>query len=166
VPLPTSSQREVVVTDIDGTLTPKNVDIFIARPGAVEALNAISRKGYKIVYITARTPLFQSGLPDWLRKNGFPPGPLHVAQTADDRNHPDKYKAQLLAAYNKAGWHLVYAYGDSNTDFTAYAEAKIQHVFALKRKDSKTCDNGLYQACINGWVQHLIYVEHEMPDVK
>ncbi|MFA6971503.1 MAG: hypothetical protein WC208_08900 [Gallionella sp.] len=168
VPLPTLSQREAVVTDIDGTLTPKNIDVFVVRPGAAEAINAISKKGYKIVYLTARIPLFQSGLPDWLRKNGFPPGPLHVAQTADDRDHPDKFKAHVLAGYTNAGWHLAYAYGDSKTDFTAYAEAKIQkeHVFALKRKDNKECDKGLYQACIDGWVEHLTYIEHEMPSTK
>jgi phosphatidate phosphatase PAH1 len=167
VPRPTLSQNEAVVTDVDGTLTPRNIEVFMVRPGAVEALNAISRKGYKIVYLTARTPLFQSGLPDWLRKNGFPPGTLHVAQTFEDSDHPDKFKANVLAAYTNAGWHLAYAYGDSHTDFTAYAEAKIQkeHVFALKRKGSKACENGLYQACIDGWVEHLTYIEHEISSI-
>ncbi|MGB7654091.1 MAG: hypothetical protein WBL74_01290 [Novosphingobium sp.] len=167
VPRPTLSQSEAVVTDIDGTLTPRNIEVFMARPGAAEALNAISMKGYKIVYLTARTPLFQSGLPDWLRKNGFPPGTLHVAQTFEESDHPDKFKASVLNAYTNAGWHLAYAYGDSHTDFAAYAEAKIQkeHVFALKRKGSKACENGLYQACIGGWVEHLTYIEHEISSI-
>ncbi len=168
VPSPALSQGQAVVTDIDGTLTPKNIDVFVARPGAAEALTAISKKGYKIIYLTARTPLFQSGLPDWLRNKGFPSGTLHVAQTADERSHPDKFKAQVLAAYTNAGWHLAYAYGDSKTDFTAYAEAKIpkEHVFALKRNDSKECDNGAYQACLEGWVEQLTYIEHDMPSTK
>lgn len=168
VPSPTASQGQAVVLDIDGTLTPKNIDVFEPRPGAAAALNALSKKGYKIVYLTTRIPLFQSGLPDWLRQNGFPSGSLHVAQTAEERGNADKFKAQVLAAYAKAGWHLAYAYGDSSTDFTAYAEAKIpkEHVFALKRKDSKACQDGIYQACLQGWTEHLTYIEREVPSTK
>ena len=166
VPLPDAVQDRVVVTDIDGTLTPRNFELYTARPGAAEALNILSGKGYKIVYLSARTPFFQSGLPDWLNENGFPPGPLHVAQTSADRNHPDKYKAEVLNAYTEAGWHLTYAYGDSETDFTAYAEAKIPYVFALKRKGDKECLKGTYQACLEGWVEHLPYIEQEVPSIK
>ena len=168
VPSPTPSQGQAVVLDIDGTLTPKNIDVFEPRPGAADALNALSKKGYKIVYLTTRIPLFQSGLPDWLRQNGFPSGSLHVAQTAEERDNADKFKAQILAAYAKAGWRLAYAYGDSSTDFIAYAKAKIpkEHVFALKRKDRKACQDGIYQACLEGWAEHLPYIEHEVPSTK
>ena len=168
VPSPTPSQEQVVVVDIDGTLTPKNIDIFEPRPSSADALNALSKKGYKIVYLTTRIPLFQSGLPNWLRQNGFPSGNLHVAQTKGERDNADKFKAQVLAAYAKAGWRLAYAYGDSSTDFTAYADAKIpkEHVFALKRQDSKACQDGIYQACLEGWAEHLPYIEHVVPSIK
>lgn len=168
VPTPTPSQGQAVVLDIDGTLTPKDVDVFEPRLGAADALNALSRKGYKIVYLTTRIPLFQSGLQDWLRENGFPSGGLHVAQTAEERDNAARFKAQILAAYAKAGWRLAYAYGDSSTDFTAYAEAKIpkERVFALKRRGSKTCQDGIYQACLEGWAEHLAYIEREIPSAK
>ena len=160
--------RQAVVLDIDGTLTPRNIDVFEPRPGAADALNALSRKGYIIVYLTTRIPLFQSGLPDWLRRNGFPSGSLHVAQNAEERDNADKFKARILADYAKAGWSLAYAYGDSSTDFIAYAKAKIpkEHVFALKRKDCKACQDGIYQACLEGWAEHLPYIEHEVPSTK
>lgn len=157
--------RQAVVLDIDGTLTPRDIDVFEPRPGAADALNALSKKGYKIVYLTTRIPLFQSSLPDWLRQNSFPSGSLHVAQNAEERDNADKFKAQILAAYVEAGWSLAYAYGDSSTDFTAYAEAKIpkEHVFALKRRGSTACQAGIYQACLEGWAEHLRYIEREIP---
>jgi len=168
VPSPSPSQGQAVVLDIDGTLTPKTIDVFEPRPGAADALNALSRKGYKIVYLTTRIPLFQSSLPDWLRQGGFPSGSLHVAQTAEERDKADKFKAQVLAAYVKAGWRLAYAYGDSSMDFAAYAEAGIpkERVFALKRRGSAACQDGIYQTCLEGWLEHLAYIEREIANAK
>lgn len=168
VPSPSPSQGQAVVLDIDGTLTPKNIDVFEPQPGAADALNALSRKGYKIVYLTTRIPLFQAGLPDWLRQGGFPSGSLHVAQTAEERDKADKFKAQVLATYVKAGWRLAYAYGDSSTDFAAYAEAGIpkERVFALKRRGSTACQDGIYQTCLEGWTGHLAYIEREIANAK
>lgn len=168
VPSPSPSQGQAVVLDIDGTLTPKDIDVFEPRPGAADALNALSEKGYKIVYLSTRIPLFQSGLPDWLRQGAFPSGSLHVAQTAEERDKADKFKAQVLAAYVKAGWRLAYAYGDSSTDFAAYAEAgiPIERVFALKRRGSKACQEGIYQTCLDGWTEHLTYIEREIASAK
>lgn len=168
IPLPPSPRGAVVVTDIDGTLTPRNIEVNTVRPGAVEALNAIAAKGYTIVYLTARTPLLQAGLPEWLSENGFPPGPLHVAQTAGDRRHPEQFKAQVLADYRQAGWMLAYAYGDSSSDFIAYASANIprEHVFALKRKGTEDCQAGAYQSCLGGWLEYMVYIERDMPSVQ
>ena len=49
-----------MVFDIDGTLTPQNLSVFEPRPGAAQAASALSAKGYKVVYLTTRVPLFQS----------------------------------------------------------------------------------------------------------
>lgn len=168
VPPPTPFQGSAVVTDIDGTLTPRDPDVNEARPSAATALNALSNKGYKIIYLSARTPLLQSILPDWLKQNGFPAGSLHVAQTSDERGSPDKFKAKMLVAYTAAGWRLAYAYGDSSTDFTAYAEAHIpkEHVFALRRRGDSKCQDGVYQTCLVGWDEHLPYINNEVPSVR
>lgn len=168
VPAAPPSQGQVVVTDVDGTLTPRNIDVFESRPSAAVALRALSKKGYKIVYITTRVPLFQSGLPGWLDQNGFPAGSLHVGQTADDRDHPETFKARVLTTYLQAGWRLAYAYGDSSTDFAAYASVGIPrgHVFALKRRGDDVCQEGNYQACLDGWTEHMPYVDREIPSIK
>jgi len=165
VPLPSTTPGKVVVTDIDGTLTPKNLDVFEARPEAAAVLNTLAQQGYQIVYLTARTPLLQAGLPQWLHDHGFPPGPLHVAQSAEERHHPDQYKARVLEDYIHAGWQLAYAFGDSTTDFIAYAAAGIprQDVFALRRRGSATCQPGVYQACLGSWPEFLGYFDTEVP---
>jgi hypothetical protein len=168
IPPPTLPHNAAVITDIDGTLTPRDIDVSEPRPSAAMALNALSKKGYKIVYLTTRIPLFQPGLKDWLQQNGFPAGSLHVAQTAGERNSPDKFKAQILAAYTAAGWRLAYAYGDSSTDFAAYAEAQISkdNVFALRRRGEAKCQDGAYKTCLAGWEEHLPTIANEVPLAK
>lgn len=161
VSAPDSSQMQVVITDIDGTVTPKNIRICTARPAAAEALTALSNKGYQIVYLTARHPLFQTGLQGFLDKNGFPKGALHTAQTIKDNEKPDQFKSSILSQYISSGWRLEYAYGDSDTGFVAYAKANIpkERVFALKREGSESCDKGDYKECLDGWEEHLLYID-------
>lgn len=168
VQLASLTRRQAVVLDIDGTLTPKDLDVSEARPRAADALGALSKKGYKIVYVTTRIPLFQSTLPTWLQQNGFPAGSLHVAQTSEERANPSDFKARILALYRQAGWSLDYAYGDSSTDFTAYAKAGVprEHVFALKRRGAKDCQEGVYQKCLDSWTEHLPYIESEIPTAR
>lgn len=168
VPVPSEAQRQAVVVDIDGTLTPRVTAVFEARPGATEALNAFAGKGYKIVYLTARIPLFQANLPNWLQRNGFPEGSLHVAQTGQERAQVDQFKARILTAYLTRGWRVAYAYGDSSTDFEAYASAGIPegHVFALRRKGAQKCQSGAYRLCLTGWLGHLPFIAREVPNAN
>jgi phosphatidate phosphatase PAH1 len=168
VPVPAHNRWQAVVLDIDGTLTPKVVSVSEARPGAAHALNAYAAKGYTIVYLTARNPLFQAGLPDWLEQEGFPPGHLHVAQTAAERTQADVFKARILNEYVQRGWRLAYAYGDSSTDFRAYAGAGIpqERVFALRRRGSQECQSGAYRLCLDGWSEHLTFIGRDVPGVR
>ena len=85
IPTPTGTRSALVVLDIDGTLTPHNLRVHEARPGAAETVRAFESRGYEIAYITARVPAFQASLPGWLAEHGFPAGNLHVAQSREDR---------------------------------------------------------------------------------
>ncbi len=165
-PVPaTGPRKHAVVLDIDGTLTPRNIDVFEPRPGAAQAVQALAQKGYQVVYLSTRTPLFQSTLPQWLAQHGFPAGPLHVAQTSAERADPAAFKAQLLLQYRQAGWQWAYAYGDSSTDFVAYVKAGIapERIFALKRRGETSCQTGVYRLCLEGWLEHLPTIEKEFP---
>lgn len=168
VPASPQPQRPIVVLDIDGTLTPYNLHVFEVRPGAAQVLQAYAGKGYQIVYVTTRVPPMQAMLPGWLGKGGFPPGPLHVAQSAAERADAAGFKAAVLARYQAAGWRLAYAYGDSPSDFAAYARAGFPsaRVFALQRRYAQTCEAGVYGRCLPGWTEHLPFVEHEVPRLR
>lgn len=161
VPHAPRSTAEAVVFDIDGTLTPANFAYSEARPAAAQTVTTYSNKGYKIIYLSTRMPGFQTKLPGWLQRNGFPKGTIHVAQTWKERSNAAKFKSGILAHYKQQGWHLAYAYGDSSTDFQAYAQAGIpkEHVFALKRRGQDKCQQGVYQHCLNDWEQNLRFVK-------
>ena len=164
------STGKLAVFDIDGTLTPHNLFVFEARPGAAEAVRAYAGKGYLVVYITTRSPLFQAGLPAWLIDHGFPPGLLHVAQNKYERDHAAAFKSAVLAQYTRAGWQLGYAYGDSPSDFEAYAAAGLARtrVFALKRRFYEDCvgDKDKYVACLDGWVGHLPAIQRDVAPAR
>lgn len=168
VAAPSRPRSQAVVLDIDGTLTPNVVSVLSERPGAAQALDAFAAKGYRIVYLTARIPFFQAGLPDWLERKGFPKGRLHVAQRASERSQVDEFKARILREYVQRGWILAYAYGDSSTDFRAYASAGIprERVYALRRQGAQECQSGVYRLCLDGWPEHLPFIEREVPGVK
>ena len=160
VPSATPGQAKAAVFDIDGTLTPDVAAVFEARRDAAEAVRSYAEKGYKVVYLSTRVPWLSSGVPDWLQENGFPDGSVHVAQTRDERDHPEVYKAGVLNAYVARGWSLAYAYGDSSTDLAAYATAGIprEQVFVLLRRGEASCQPGPAAVCLGGWTEHLEFV--------
>lgn len=78
----------VAVTDIDGTLTASEnafTDSLVtgkpvaSQVGAAAALTTLQRRGFAIVYLTARGRQFTPQTRDWLATNGFPVGALRLA---------------------------------------------------------------------------------------
>lgn len=168
IPDPSPQVQQVVVLDIDGTLTPHNLSVFEARPDAEEVVKAYVDKGYKIVYVTTRIPGLQSGLAQWLKEHNFPSDPVHIAQTTEERKRPAAFKATILRGYTDKGWQLAYAYGDSSTDFLAYMSAGIpkERIFALKRQGSEDCEGGGFATCLEDWTAHIDYVKREVPNLR
>jgi phosphatidate phosphatase PAH1 len=150
---------QAVVFDIDGTLTPSRLAIYTAREDAAKAVRVFADAGYKIIYLSARTQLFQSGIPNWLKENHFPEGSINVPQTDKDSSDHAAFKERVLNAYKKNGWTFVAAYGDSVTDFEAYTKAGIpkERVFALQRAGEKTCqgDPSMWNKCLHSWAEHM-----------
>ena len=161
VPEPPWPQALAVVFDIDGTLTPDVRSIFTVRPDASPAVRRYFDKGYRVIYLSTRSGLLQNGIPGWLKANGFPEGSIHVGQTGVDDKNPALFKLRILKEYRARGWRLVGGYGDSSTDFEAYAGAGIPKylVFALRRKGESRCQPGQWQVCLQGWTEHLTYIE-------
>lgn len=147
----------LAVFDIDGTLTPRVSGIFSTRPDAAAVARFYADRGYRIVYLTARTRALQGNLRSYLYRRGFPAGDLVVPQTRADEAAHDAFKADVLESYKARGWTVAAAYGDSTTDFVAYARAGVPRarVFALQRVGAAACQPGIWAACLPGWSSHL-----------
>lgn len=163
IPNAPKNQTQAVVFDIDGTLTPHPLSIFEARPDAANAVRIFAKKGYKIIYLSARFKWFQAMIPGWLEKNGFPIDSLYLPQEEDnDSDYPDVFKRRILEDFSKHGWRVEYAYGDSHTDFVAYKLAKIPHFFGLIREGETECKPEGWQECLKGgWTEHLKFLMNE-----
>ena len=153
VPHAAAGAAGIVVFDVDGTLTPTVARIFSVRPDAAEVARLHAGRGYRIVYLTARAPALQGTLRGFLSKHGFPPGDLVVPKDRAEHARPADFKAHALAAYQAQGWEVGAAYGDSSSDFDAYARAGIprERVFALRRVGAADCQPGAWAACLPGW---------------
>lgn len=160
-PIPTATpiKNRAIVFDIDGTLTPEPNSVFTARENASRAVNLFADHGYAIIYLSARNLFFQFPIPNWLENNEFPDGNIHVPQSHWEHNNPAEFKASTLQTYVDSGWHLVAAYGDTHTDFEAYAEVGIprDRIFALQRKDAPQCQltERVWAECLNAWQPHF-----------
>jgi hypothetical protein len=165
--VPPEKQAHAVVFDIDGTLTPTVFAVFEARPDAANAVHKFVRKGYEIFYLSTRISWLSAGIPDWLDKHDFPKGSVHVAQSDEDRSHPYDFKKRKLEEFRDLGWVVKFAYGDSSTDFAAYADVGIpkERVFALLRDGEAWCEWGDWKACLYGWTKHLDFIEESVPFV-
>ena len=153
-PVANAHTDRAVVFDIDGTLTPNVFAIWLARHNAAASVQRYADAGFEIIYLSARVRMFQAGVDDWLTENGFPQGHLHLAVTDAAQDAPAQFKADVLNAYRARGWTIAAAYGDSTTDFEAYARAGIpaDHVFALRRAFHGSCKTGDWQGCYATWV--------------
>ena len=167
VPLAPEKLAQAVVFDIDGTLTPNLLSFFEARTDAAKAVRIFDEKGYKIIYLSARIRLLQTMIPSWLKEHGFPVGSIHLPQTNEDRRHPYGFKTRILKIFINHGWNVKFAYGDSSSDFKAYAAVGIpkERVFALLRDGETSCEQGDWKECLNGWTEHLEFVMKSVQSV-
>lgn len=143
----------LVVFDIDGTLTPAVSRIFSVRPDASYVARLYAQRGYRILYLTARAPGLQGNLRRYLSRYAFPSGDLVAPSTRTEHRSPATFKASVLERYRRYGWNIAAAYGDSSSDFEAYAAAGVPRarVFALRRAGASRCRPGVWAACLPGW---------------
>jgi phosphatidate phosphatase PAH1 len=159
-PPPPGDTTSVVVFDIDGTLTADELS-QAAQPGAAAAVQRYIDKGYTVVYVTARWSLLESSTRSWLASNGFPERPLFMAPgllfTEDQRVD---FKTDALAGIEDSMEEVLYAYGDSSSDFEAYANAGVarSNVYALRRASASSCQAGAWTACLSGYTSHLSFI--------
>ena len=122
-----------VVVDIDGTLTTADSELYMQTEdptyvpmmlaNADKMTQAWAAKGYPVVYLTARPDVYRVETRGWLADLGFPIGPVITAQAVEAA---DVYKTiWLTRMITDFGWVAVAAYGNADTDITAYGNLSI-----------------------------------------
>lgn len=126
----------VIVTDIDGTLTESDGELFmqvsdgdydpLEKAAASQLTNAWSDKGYTIVYLTARPHVFRAETRQWLIDHDFPVGPLITANSLVLDDTAREYKATWVDRVRADfGWRVAAAYGNATSDIEAFADGGI-----------------------------------------
>jgi phosphatidate phosphatase PAH1 len=144
---------QVVVFDIDGTLTTDDNQIVQevaaevlhrsyvpqARPGALALVRHYAEQGFPVLYLTGRPDLLQRITTRWLSQQGFPQGPLrladHLHEVLPQITGVGTFKAKVLTAWQgpQHGLQIHAAYGNAPTDIYAYETAQIpkDHTFII-----------------------------------
>lgn len=129
----------LVVSDIDGTLTTSDSELFReildgshvpeAYPGGADLLDAHVALGHIVVYLTGRPYVLTDITRGWLVDIDFPLGALHVVDDVIDiipsDAHVAVYKRAFLDQLLAAGFVIDHAYGNATTDITAYLGAGV-----------------------------------------
>jgi phosphatidate phosphatase PAH1 len=124
---------KVVVADIDGTLTTDNNQIIMQLtdetyvPKMMVAANALTtewvKKGYPVIYLSARIHAYRPESRSWLASQGFARGAL-ITENGGEK--ADVYKTLWLSRMKQTfGWDIVAAYGNEQTDLDAYHNVGI-----------------------------------------
>ena len=133
------SGTHIVVSDIDGTLTTSDGELFREildgsyvpepYPGGPDLLGAHDRLGHVVVYLTGRPYPLTQVTRDWLEDLRFPVGALHVVDDVIDAVPSDAevgaFKRDFLLRLKDQGFVLDLGYGNATTDIFAYLEAGI-----------------------------------------
>ncbi len=138
---------QVVVSDIDGTLTTADDEVSIdvldemfedlregdyvaaAYAQGPELTQMWRAKGFRLVYLTGRPYWLLDHTRAWLRDGGYAPGLVHTTDRHRDvlptETGVGAFKAAFLQRLREAGYDIVAAYGNATTDVSAYAQAAI-----------------------------------------
>lgn len=129
----------VVITDIDGTLTTSDTELFLqilngsyvptAYPSAADLTNAHAGKGHIVVYATGRPNYLTAKTREWLTQLGFALGPVRLAPGVTEALPTDAgvgtYKRDFFTSLTGKGLVIDLAYGNATTDIFAYSGAGV-----------------------------------------
>ncbi len=133
---------QVVVTDVDGTLTTSDWELIsdvvfgkdaVMYPDSNTVMNAMIAKDYRIVYLTGRPQVVNRYTRLWLTKHTFPIGVLllteSIASLPPTVDGVQKFKTETLSAIMaNTGAQFPVGFGNAVTDIGAYQAIKIPNV--------------------------------------
>src|SRR6185295_11381253 len=137
----------LAIFDIDGTLTTSDEEIIRnvkkerllhkqyvpkAYPGAAQLTAAQAARGYVNVYLTGRPYWLANATRTWLWPEGSPSFALGVLHVTDSNQEAfptqagvGAFKRSFLKKLVASGFLLDIAYGNANTDISAYLDAHL-----------------------------------------
>ena len=129
----------LALTDIDGTLTSSDAELFqqildgshvpVAYPGAVTLTTAHAARGHVVLYLTGRPYYLTERSRDWLTNLAFAPGPLHLTDSNGEALPTEAgvgdFKKRFLMSLLAAGYLIDVGYGNATTDVYAYLGAGL-----------------------------------------
>lgn len=129
--------RQTILFDIDGTLTLDDFEVVgdylgigtaRAHDFAIEVVNRYIDKGYQIVYLTGRPYWVTRDTREWFDFQGILGWHLHTNPYGGGPIPPDTegYKIDYLTyLLDEVGLDIVRAYGNADTDISAYEAAGL-----------------------------------------
>ncbi|MBC8074271.1 MAG: phosphatidylinositol transfer protein [Deltaproteobacteria bacterium] len=128
---------QLVVTDIDGTLTTSESEEFGAllsgslpdvHPGAVDVMWALVENGYRPFYLTARPDWLGARTREFIDESGLPPGLFHTTLSFDGAlgSAAIEYKSAEFDALAARELVPVWVFGNTDSDGAAYEHADVQ----------------------------------------
>lgn len=166
-----------VATDIHGTLTVEDylddIGNQTPRPGAAEMLQAYSKRGYFILYITGAPQTIIAETESWFAEHGFPleRAILTLPDVASlDATVNRDYKTMRLREFLAKGYRVEYAYGDKASDLQAFQAVGVatDHIFSIGAEagalGTRPIDEGTPVAAA-GYEDHLAGAVSPLPAV-
>ena len=167
---------QVIVTDIDGTLTLSDDELTMQLadptyvPQAYTDAQAMTQawidKGYRVVYLTSRPHPLRSLTRPWLDAFGFPFGPLSTAPELVFGGTAADYKEAFVdRMQDDLGWDVVAAYGNAGSDIDGYEAAGIpkDRTFII---GPNAGDDGTVAVTGDGWTDHIADFINGFPDAN
>lgn len=127
----------IFVSDVDGTLTTGEYiqglasvlgTLPPAHGGAATLLQSLAKKGYRPLYLTARSSNLVARTRDFLSNKKFPQGMVmtSVATTFGySGSKAVEYKSAVLQSLEAKGFKLTHAFGNSKSDAESFSNANI-----------------------------------------
>lgn len=168
----------LALTDIDGTLTSSDAELFqqildgthvpVAYPGAIDLTTAHAARGDVVLYLTGRPYYLMQRSRDWLDNLGFAPGPVHLTDTTAEALPTNAgvgdFKKRYLMGLVAAGYQLDVGYGNATTDIYAYLGAGLPpgHVWIIGNNGGAQGTHGV----TDSWVARAAQVQASQPVVQ
>jgi phosphatidate phosphatase PAH1 len=161
-----------VVFDVDGTLTTSDSELFDEiltgadpemYPGAPAVVAEHLRRGRLVIYLTGRPYLIRPETLAWLKRKGFPQGPVVMVDSLPDalpsESGVETFKLGVLNGLrDTTGVRWVAAYGNASTDVCAYARAGIDpaRTFIIGDHAGSACNGYANTQALPDYLGHVV----------